>query len=89
MKKLNEAIQELEQEYNAIDYSDEERDLVAKERAYNDALAKRNAKVNLKKEKLERLNEMIFVRDKYLEVEGIEVEELPIEPEEPVEGEVE
>ena len=89
MKKLNEAIQALEQEYNAIDYSDEERDLVAKERAYNDALAKRNAKVNLKKEKLERLNEMIFVRDKYLEVEGIEVEELPIQPEETVEGEIE
>jgi N-dimethylarginine dimethylaminohydrolase len=79
MKKLNEAIQALEQEYNSIDYSDEERDLVAKERAYNDALAKRNAKVNLKKEKLDKLNEMIFVRDKYLEVE---------QPEETVEGEL-
>lgn len=72
MKKLNEAIHELELEYNAIDYSDEERDLVAKERAYNDALARRNAKVNLKKDTLDKLNEMIFVRDKYLEVEGIE-----------------
>ena len=83
MEKLNEVIQELEQEYNAIDYSDEERDLVAKERAYNDALARRNAKVNLKKEKLDKLNEMIFVRDKYLEIEGIE------QPKEPVEGEIE
>ena len=81
MDKINKVIEELENKYNSIDSSNEEREVMRVQRVLNEALAVRNTKNEQKRSVLTELEYWIQVKEKYLELSDVE-EELEEEKEE-------
>lgn len=80
MKKINAIVEALEQEYHAIDSSNEEREVMRVQRLLDEAVANRNKKIELKRMVLTKLEYWNEVKEKYLELP--EVEPTPEVPDE-------
>ena len=75
MEKIEQVIKDLEEKYNSIDSSNEEREVMRVQRVLDEALAVRNAKNEQKRAALTELEYWIGVKEKYQELQEVEKEE--------------
>ena len=66
MEKIEQVIKDLEEKYNSIDLSNEERELMRAQRVLDEVLAIRNTKQEQKLSVLKELEYWTGVKEKYL-----------------------